>query len=483
MGRRCGDVARIALLVVATFGCGGAERTRVSEPARAEGEVVEVRAQIPDGMPAEGTAIAIAFTPSEIAAGVSEDPAHFTEILTRVQVTRLVRAVDGAIALDVRITERPATVQLAFDTAGLGLEALFGAPSGIALGRVEVPVEGAPLEASLAGRPFEQPAEACTGEREELLVLDAPETRHQGDRGERRLCVRLPPSYAGADAQRYPVVLMFPGFSGWHANGNTWRQRALFERIGAELGVEAIYVGVGTRTAEGTSYLDTSERFGDWDRYASERIVTELDARYRTLPRRATVGHSTGGWNAVALATRHPELFVAMASSSPDALDLDTWMLDERGALRPEWLAWIRVEDALSGPGQMVSYAAAWSPDASAPRGFLWPVDLSTGALRPEVYARWQARSPVRELATPEGLARVRQLSGRIVITAGRADEFGLFAPSERYVARLREAGIEVEWRPTDFGHFGHDEERFGPLARFLLTRLAPEEDGEVGVR
>jgi len=433
---------------------------------------VPVRARVPAAMPRVGTALVQVYTPAEMAAGMPRDFTRWTDNLARVQAVRGVTVRGGSLAVEVWVPTRPAVVELVFDTADLGLEALFGAQPGVARARVEVPLAGAVPEVVLEGRPYTE-TEDCTGPGDELVVIEAPETRRAGEPGTRRVCVHLPPSYGREATRRYPVVLAFPGFSGWHARGDAWRQRALFDRIGPEVGVEALVVGVGTRTPEGTSYLETSAGFGDWDGYITTRLLSTLDARYRTLPARATLGHSTGGWNAIALATRHPELFVAAAGSSPDALDLDVWMLDH-GRMRTGWWTWMRAEFLLGGRGQFVSYGAAWSPDPQAPGGFQWPIDLDTGALREDVYARWRARSPAADLRTDAGLGRARRLSGSIILTAGERDEFGLFAPTLAYVDQLRAAGITTTWLPTTFGHFGEGEARFGPLVRFLLERLRP---------
>ncbi len=462
-----------AALLVGLLGCGGGRvwrMVRVAPGEAAGGQWVRVRGRVPASMPRRGTAVVQVYSPAEMAAGMPRDFARWTDNLGRVQAVREVPVVDGTIAVEVWVASRPAVAELVFDTAGLGLEALFGAQPGVARARVQIAAAGAVPTVTLEGRPYAE-TEDCTGEHDELLVLDAPETRRRDDPGTRRVCVHLPPSYAHEPARRYPVVLAFPGFSGWHARGDAWRERGLFDRIGVETGVEALVVGVGTRTAEGTSYLETSERFGDWDRYVSDRLLRALDARYRTVARRATLGHSTGGWNALALATRHPDLFVAAGSSSPDALDLDVWMLDG-GQVRSGWLAWIRAEAALGGRGQFVSYGAAWSPDPAEPLGFRWPIDLASGALRPDVFTRWRRRSPAADLRTEAGLGRARSLSGALVVTAGRRDEFGLFAPTQAYVEQLRAAGVAVTWLPTELGHFGAGGPRFGPLVRFLLERL-----------
>ncbi|MCB9646500.1 MAG: hypothetical protein H6730_07860 [Deltaproteobacteria bacterium] len=466
----------VLLTLAGAWGCVRVPATvQVGAPEVPIGPRARLRVTVPPGMPGTGTVLAVAFTPEELQADLPRDLDRWDEVLARVQVARGVRAEDGVVTVDVAVPTRPAVVRLVFDPVGQGIDALFDSGPGLASAMVSVPERVDPPVVALAGTPYAPPPEACTGERETLLVIDAPETRRPGDDGRRPVCVRVPPSYASAPERRYPVIFVFPGFSGWHANNNTWRQRALFERVGAEVGVEAILVGVSTRTPEGTSYLGSSAGFGDWDRYASRHLVEEIDARYRTLPRRGAVGHSTGGWNALALALAHPDVFSVAAASSPDALDLDAWLLDAEGTMRPKWLAWTRVEAALGGRGQMISYGAAWSPDPTAQGGFQWPVDLATGALRPEVYARWRAHSLAAALETEAGLAAARRLSGRLLITAGTKDEFGLYEPAERYAAALQAAGVEVQWLPTELGHFGGDEARFTPVARFVYERLRSE--------
>lgn len=426
---------------------------------------VRLEATVPAAM-ANGTTIVVVYTPAEIAAGMPRDFNRFYDVLRRVQIVHDVDARDDVVAFDIDVPVRPAVVSVVHDTVGFGLEAVLGPRAGIASGVVDVEAGARTAITILQGKPFAPPPEACVGERLVLLTLDAPETKRAGDDGKRLACVQLPVSY-NEGTRRYPVVLTFPGFSGWHASSDTWNARGIFEREGAAVGVEAIVVGVGTRTREGTSYLDSSARFGDWDAYVTRRLLPEIDARFRTTGVRAAVGHSTGGWNALHLAMQHPELVQVVGASAPDALDLDAWLLDAQRPLHvdSDWLAWWRVEAALGQGGQFVSYAASWSPDTS-PRGYAWPVDLDSGAVIPEVYAAWRARSPINRLE------QLKALSGRVALTVGRHDEFRLFAPAERFALAAQAAGVELLWLPTDNGHFGNDEVRFAPLARFVMTQL-----------
>jgi pimeloyl-ACP methyl ester carboxylesterase len=439
---------------------------------------LQLRLTVPPELGPRGTVLLLPLTADELARGEHGSARFFSELMQRVVVRREVVAADGVASVEVPVAGDRRSFVVIFDAAGLGLEALFGPRAGLALGTVSVDPNERAAEVTLTGKAFREPTEECRGEREEAITIDAPETAHPAnegvgaDDGKRFVCVRLPVSYPKAKRRSYPVVFVFPGYSGLATRGNVWQRRTLFDSIGADAG-EAIFVGVRTRVAEGSSYLQRSRRFGDWDHFLAEHLVAEIDRRYRTNHRRGTIGHSTGGWMAIALATRHPDVFAAAAASSPDALDFGTWLLDPEGAIQPGFLGWMRTEDAMGGPGQFVSYGAAWSEvegGGTSRRGFAWPVDLDSGKLAPEVWARWVRASPAAELRADP--TKTKRLTGKLFLTAGTADEFGLFRPTEEYVKLLHQHGIAATWLPTDLGHFGKDEERFSPLLRGLLQAL-----------
>lgn len=459
-------IHRSALALVAlSIACGGNSVSPSTAPS-----ATPLSVSIPEGFDSSGILFVIELSAEDVESNLLQDVSRFDALLRHVEVLGEVSAIDGLIAVPFQPASSTVAVRVVYDSVGVGMDALFGMQPGLAAA-TWLPAEGRAL--SLEGEPFTgAPEEPCIGDRLELIAIDAPETRRQGDPGQRRLCVYLPASYAASPERRYPVLFAFPGYSGSHVHGNAFRARARLDAISAETGIEVLFVGVETNMPEGPSYLDSSERFGDWDHYVSEHVPAVLDERFRTLSARGAIGHSTGGLNALNLALRHPDVVQTAAASSPDAPDLDVWMFDESGAVRPWIREWLRVEYALGNRGQMISYAANWSPDPSAPHGYRWPVDPASGALERDVFARWRVRSPAADLATPEGLARAQRLSGRLLITTGRADEFGLFEPSEHYAAQLTEAGIEVRFIPTPWGHFDH-EERLDEPFRFLLARLA----------
>jgi S-formylglutathione hydrolase FrmB len=421
------------------------------------------------GAPTEGRVAVAWFTRAEWTAFHDEHAmAPLVAMFPRV-VTAPARVGEGAAPVVVTLPDAPteaAVVFAVFDGRGRFFDTLLGAVEGNAVGDASVTERGATVHLTLQPAVPARP-ERCAGERYQLLTLDAPEVAGTiGNPTARRLCAYLPSTYATQPARRYPVVYVLPGLSSTDA-----MVTGGFGAIADAVGREAIYVGVDTSTRAGSSYLVDSPRTGAWERFLVERAVGAVDGRLRTIAEagaRAAAGHSTGGFDAVSIALRHPEVFGAVGASSPDGLDLEAWMLGDDGRVDPLWLGWMRVEDAMGGSGQFASYGADWSPDASEARGFAWPVNLTTGAVIPAVWARWRAQSPVTWLATEAGLARARRLAGRMYLTCGRRDEARLFEPTERFHDALVGAGVAHVWAPTDYGHLGQRRERWVPMLQHI---------------
>jgi S-formylglutathione hydrolase FrmB len=248
-------------------------------------------------------------------------------------------------------------------------------------------------------------------------------------------------------------------------------------------GREAILVMVDTRTRLGSSYLVDSPVHGAWDTFLAGRVIPIIDARFRTIASpagRATFGHSTGGYGSISFGFRHPELIGVVAASAPDPLDMEAWLRGGPGGGPLPWLlGMLRAEDASGGAGFWASYAADWSPDPGAPRGFAWPIDPASGRLRPGVLARWRAHSPQAWLAEPRRAAAIRRaLAGRIFLDAGAKDEVGLHETTLAFSRALRRAGIAHRFETAPGGHMDQVPALIGPALRFCLETLAPAGPG-----
>src|SRR5262249_14157532 len=147
------------------------------------------------------------------------------------------------------------------------------------------------------------------------------------------------------------------------------------------------------------------------EEHVARELVEHVDRIYRTLAsrdHRGVAGKSSGGYGALVLAMRHPDVFGAAACHSGDAYfdycyrpEIPKFCATIRraGGVQP-WLE--RFEAAVQKKYEDISVlnvlgmAANYSPNPRVqPYGIELPCDLETGAFRPEVWARWLEHDPL----------------------------------------------------------------------------------------
>ena len=123
--------------------------------------------------------------------------------------------------------------------------------------------------------------------------------------------ILLPDGYRDDATRRFPVVYLLHGF------GGDYRE---WERVGVvpeAAGLAAIVVmPEGDKSFYVNHHEDMKAR---WEDYISKELVAFVDAGYRTLAQRegrAISGLSMGGYGAMAVGLRHPELYASVASHS-----------------------------------------------------------------------------------------------------------------------------------------------------------------------
>lgn len=327
---------------------------------------------------------------------------------------------------------------------------------------------------NLAPNPAREDAgkERCAGDRLKLVVVEDDKL------GKRRFCAYLPASWTTEPKKRYPIIWLLPGYTSNEMSYLSGKRHLgeRFDDIVKETKREAVLVGVDTSDAFGSTYLEDSPTTGAWDTFLAKKALPALDRELRALPGRtahALMGQSTGGYNALSYGLRHSELFSGIGSSSPDAPDVEQWLFQPGTRKANPWmLHWAMIESRVGGAGQFTSWAASWSPDPAAPRGFKLPLDPETGAVDEPVLAQWVKKTPHGLVRDPAFVAKAKKdLSGRIMIIVGRKDDFDLFPPAESFAAELNKLGIETKFVATDHGHAGAMD-RFEPTLKFLTERL-----------
>jgi enterochelin esterase family protein len=292
-----------------------------------------------------------------------------------------------------------------------------------------------------------------------------------GDPATRKLPVILPPGYA-ASGRRYPVIYALTGFLGSGLsllNAIPW-QPNLQQRIDGLMAdgrlPPAIFVLPDCFTRYGGSQYLNSTAIGRYEDYLLDEIVPFVDAQYRTLAApegRGVFGKSSGGYGALMLGMRHPEVFGAVACHSGDMYfeycykpDFPKFLntIQKAGGLDKWWVefdAKVKKEQQDIEAAEVVAMAAAYSPNPdAAPLPIDFPFDLRTGELRPDVWQRWLGHDPVCLVERyVDNLKRLRLL----FIDCGTRDEYNLHFGARILVERLKSLGVPHEYEEFDDGH------------------------------
>ena len=221
----------------------------------------------------------------------------------------------------------------------------------------------------------------------------------EGDSPDRKVAVYLPPSYNASRNRLYPVVYLLHGFT--DDVDRWWGVKPHFVNVPVVMDgainagmKEMIVVMPDAFTRYQGSMYSNSITTGNWEDYVAKELVTYIDAHYRTIADRAgrgLTGHSMGGYGAIRIGMKHPEIFSSLYLMSPCCMMV--------GNSRPNPRA-----EAVRDPAEVASLdfftkamfasAAAWSPNPKNPPLFLDP-PYRNGELQPQIIAKWQANAPL----------------------------------------------------------------------------------------
>ncbi len=135
--------------------------------------------------------------------------------------------------------------------------------------------------------------------------------------------ILLPPNYDGESTTRYPVVYHVHGFS-----SNYQYDEGLFTWASDEMAAgrinDFIIVCVNSSTKLGGSFGVNSPVTGNWEDHITKEVISYVDNNYRTIPKkesRGISGLSMGGFVALNLGLRHPDIYNLVFAASPGVLN------------------------------------------------------------------------------------------------------------------------------------------------------------------
>jgi enterochelin esterase family protein len=315
-----------------------------------------------------------------------------------------------------------------------------------------------------------------TYERGEVAVLSHSSTvlrgNALGDPADRDLYCYLPPGYAGSH-DRYPVIYWLSGFTGCGRmmfNVEAWGEpidRRLDRLIGSGAMPPCICVLPDCFTRLGGSQYADSTATGQYETYITDELVPFVDQKLRTKPgcgHRGVTGKSSGGYGALRLGMRHPQVFGAIGSHAGDAYFAFCYLPDfpkfATGIAKAGGVEnFLRDFEALPKKTReamevlnILAMAACYSPNPAAPLGIDLPVRLPSGEIRGDVWKRWEANDPVHMAREHAGALRSLK---KIYLDAGVRDEFNLHIGARIFASRLDELGIPYIYEEFDDTHMG----------------------------
>lgn len=223
------------------------------------------------------------------------------------------------------------------------------------------------------------------------------------DPADRSVCIYLPPGYEQSPKKRYPVVYFLHGFTDndvkWYGLTKHWANLpVMLDSLNAAGHQGIIFVTPDALTRFGGSMYSNSVTTGNWEDYITNELVSYVDSHYRTLAKasaRGIAGHSMGGYGALRIALKHPDIFSAVYLLSPASLAPFKTVSAPADLARMENAKTVAdVDKGGFGLKYAFASAAAWSPNPNNPPFF---VDMPVQSGKPiaEIMAKWSANAPL----------------------------------------------------------------------------------------
>jgi S-formylglutathione hydrolase FrmB len=302
---------------------------------------------------------------------------------------------------------------------------------------------------------------------------------------DRHVSIYLPPSYDSSPNKRYPVVYLLHGITDtdeawikpwknepWHSLPDIMNRGIAEKRFG-----EMIIVMPDEKTNWGGSFYTNSSVTGNWEDFTVKDLVSYIDGKYRTLARvssRGIAGHSMGGYGAIKLGMKHPEIYLVVYGINPAVLGWAEDLSAENPAFN--FLATNKpaTPEEVSKGGfyafGIVIVAQAFSPNPAKAGLFIdLPFEVVNGKVQPAepAHTRWKDNMPlymVEKYAT--NLKKLRGLR----FDSGYEDEFKHIPPTNRaFSAALTKNGIDHVFEEYNGDHRNRMMGRSGRLANEIL--------------
>jgi len=286
-----------------------------------------------------------------------------------------------------------------------------------------------------------------------------------GDSADRYVSVYLPAGYKSNPTRRYPVVYFLHGYTDsddkYLGDTKHWMKMApvldsVFAAKGAQ---EMIIVMPNAYTRFQGSMYSNSITTGNWEDYIAQELVAYIDKHYRTIAKSASrglTGHSMGGYGAMRIGEKKPDVFSSIYLMSPCCLTQPLAPDMPPASLRIDSIrSFEELQNASFGAKIFFASAAAWSPNPERPPLYV-DLPIKDGKIDSLVVAKWMANRPL--ITLDQYISNLKKLKA-IGFDAGTRDR-GIAASIKELDVQLNKYGIKHTFEIYEGDHINKIAER-----------------------
>lgn len=282
-----------------------------------------------------------------------------------------------------------------------------------------------------------------------------------GDSPDRNVSVYLPPDYDKDLDKRYPVIYLLHGFSGNKTGANNWEwafnAADINNIITSGTAKPMIIVMPDACNQFGGSMYTNSVTTGFWEDFITYDLTEFVDTNYRSLPERESrgiAGHSMGGYGAIKIAMKHPDVFRSVYGTSSCCMDQNPGNFSEKrvtDAMAVQNLEEIREASFYSKT--YLASAAAFSPNPENPpfyADFPFSITGDSLSINENEIARWLANYP--GWMADQYVTNLKHLHA-ISFDAGDKDIPGLKESNQYFSETLNRLNVQNKFEVFEGGH------------------------------
>jgi S-formylglutathione hydrolase len=288
-----------------------------------------------------------------------------------------------------------------------------------------------------------------------------------GDDADRYVSIYLPASYKTNPAKRYPVVYFLHGYTDNDAKFYGFEKHwmalpPILDTVFAEgEAKEMIVVTPDAYTRFQGSMYSNSVTTGNWEDFVSKELIVYIDSHYRTIAKkesRGLCGHSMGGYGALRIGEKNPDVFSTVYLLSPCCLNSTPAPVQTVPVsyLRADSIKTIeQFQKADFGTKALFASAAAWSPNPTQPPFYI-DLPAKNGQLQPSVLQKWDANRLLNNL--DQYIFNIRKFKA-LGFDAGNRD-FSIAASIRTLDSVLNKYSIDHFFEIYEGDHINHVAER-----------------------